>query len=289
MAKWQKENFFKFRIGDLLLIVPVLATFWQVVSNKYGHHNDYLYGVSSTVKLATNDFFSHPEALNLLIYGRPLNAILHDRIFGFVDAFDDLSLIRLCSVIVTAAACLVLHWFFTRICLFNYFLSIFILVGVICSPSILLFNYWASNFVPGTLAFLISTVAGVLIFQGVKYYQKNAEILGCFFCLRLFLIYPPNAMFALIPTVTWWLFRRHQQGDIYLILRISLCFGLSILGFYLFIKAIYDPLLYFLFSFYPETSMNSGSYKFETISVNEIFRRIAGFYLLSVPHIFQFL
>lgn len=273
----------------IVVLLLLTITYWPVLYIEYAHHNDYLIGNPDIVKDITRGVFSNGEVLHLFIYGRPLNAILHDLFFSGVNAVNDLALVRYLSFSITFLVAVVSFYFFKKRILLSDQAAILLTIAISTSPGILLFNFWASNIVPGVITYGLSLVGGILILTGVSDSKIRQEITGCILFIMALLTYPPNAMFVLIPVTSWWFFANIEKRSFGTLLRVLLSFLVCLLLFYLYLKNLNDVVLQLLMPKYLGYASNNGNYSISTVTLGDLYSRLHNYSSMVFPYIFNIL
>lgn len=280
--KTKLKDFSFVTLGILIAYLPVLLF-------DYGAHNDFFISIeqSKQVYNLTHGYFNHAEAVHLILYGRPLNAFLHNLQFKFIGSLIDLHNIRILSVVIIALLGILFFWFCRKTLLTGKALSIALAFGIVLTPSFQLFAYWASNLVPGLIASVLGLVAGIIYIKAQAGESRVKKFIGISIAILLFIMglltYPPNASQFLVPIVLWCVFKPEE-----ITIKVQkLCWAISvyliaIVLFFCFIKLEYRPIINWLM---PQmtSQWESSHYTVRAINIHELPSRLDTLFRLIAP------
>jgi hypothetical protein len=173
-----------------------------VLTANFAIHNDYSLWTSDRSSFIT--WF--PETWHLLAIGRPLGAFLLNLHFSCLESLPDFLVSRWFALGVTLAAGGLLAEHFSRRLHLPAGTAVCAAACVFLLPASQLFVSWVTNFVPGTLTVLLSLLVYRLLDSGVEPLSLRLQLAdwrrfltaqALFFCLLC--IYPPSALFFLVP------------------------------------------------------------------------------------------
>ena len=175
--------------------LPVLTAIFAI-------HNDYILWNSDRSTFIT--WF--PETWHLLAIGRPLGAFLLNLHFSCLESLPDFLVSRWFAFGMTLAAGALLAEHLGRRLRLPTETAVCAAACVFLLPSSQLFVAWTTNFVPGTLTVLLSLVVYRLLDSGVEPLSLRLQLADWrrylsaqALFLSLLLIYPPSALFFLVP------------------------------------------------------------------------------------------
>ena len=229
--------------------LPVLTAIFAI-------HNDYLLWLSDRSTFIT--WF--PETLHLLAVGRPLGALLLNVHFSCLESLPDFLVSRWFAFGVTLAAGGLLAEHLSRRLRLPAGTAVCAAACVFLLPSSQLFVAWTTNFVPGTLTVLLSLIVYRLLDSGVEPLSLRLQLadwrrflMAQALFLSLLCIYPPSALFFLVPAFANLLFTPldswpRTRGRL---IRDAAFTAGGMLAYFVLVRLIYLPLATWLLARYP--------------------------------------
>lgn len=183
----------------------VVAGFWPLATVEFGQHNDY----SRWSYDAVAPVFGFPEGPHLVAIGRPLGAVLLNLHFFPIRSIVDFTVSRRIALAATLACAWLLGRFLERRAQLPAGFAACASACVFLLPSSQLYVSWVTNFVPGTLTVLLALAIYQLL-ERIELADLRARLGWARHLWRLLLagslflaamwIYPPTALFLLVPT-----------------------------------------------------------------------------------------
>jgi hypothetical protein len=184
------------------IAVAIVASYLPLLTANFGRHNDYMLWACDT----SGALKQFPEMWHLLAIGRPLGAMLLNLHFTCLGSLSDFVISRWVSLAVT----LVSAWLLANHLLHRprvpLPMAVCAAACVFLLPASQLYVSWLTNFVPGTLTVLLSLLAYRILDGGQGDASVRASLLrwrrlliGEAVFLFALLIYPPSALFILVP------------------------------------------------------------------------------------------
>ena len=240
MAVLMKSRLFDRREPMLALAGLLLVIFTGPLFLQYGVHNDY-----STLAYPHNRCcLQFPETEHLFTVGRPLGAVLLNAHFLPLTSIGSFAWGRFGSFLVLAVTILISAQIFVKYIGVPPTHALLVNTLLLLLPSALLFVFWLTNFVPGTLNIALATVSYYLVARSYEGGRRGSALAGYGLLFLTFFIYPPSSYWFLIFTsskvvfskdVDWVRRRREVAGEL------ASCIALSV-GYFLVAK-VTTPLL----------------------------------------------
>jgi hypothetical protein len=218
-----------------------------VLTANFAIHNDYLLWLCDR-----STFIAwFPETPHLLAIGRPLGALLLNLHFSCLESLPDFLVSRWFALGVTLAAAGLLAEHLSRRLRLPAGTAVCAAACVFLLPSSQLFVAWTTNFVPGTLTALLALVVYRLLDSGVEPLSLRLQladwrrfVTAQALFLSLLCIYPPSALFFLVPAFANLLFTRLDSWPrtrCRLIRDVAFTAG-GMLAYFVLVRLIYLPL-----------------------------------------------
>lgn len=200
-----------------LLPIFGLLVYLYYISFQFGIHNDYR-ALDRLINIddikSFYDIFYHVESVHLLVIGRPLNAILFNLQQMTITSIDSFRLWRIFSALTLVSALVIFYDANKRIGLCKLRNRLVFLI--LFMPASIVYIFWVTNFVPGSLTVCISATAYWLMSRCLikkTWFYQSSGILVTTICM---LIYPPCALSIIIPAGLYCLY----GNDLIIIKRI---------------------------------------------------------------------
>jgi hypothetical protein len=226
----------------------VVVSYLPLLTANFGRHNDYLLWACDTSGVLKQ----FPEMWHLLAIGRPLGAILLNLHFTCLHSLSDFVISRWVALVVTLVSAWLLAEHLMRRPRVPLPMAVCAAACVFLSPASQLFVSWLTNFVPGTLTVLVSLLAYRTLDGG----QGDASVRASLLRWRRFvigealyvfalLIYPPSALFVLVPAFSnlvftplaqWPETRRRLVRDVAFV-------GVGMLTYFAGVRYVYLPIV----------------------------------------------
>jgi hypothetical protein len=208
-----------------LLGAVLIIAYLPIFQFDYGAHNDLAIWQKVAISEKTKGVVAHPEAIKLFAMGRPLNAILHDFQFSFVDGYSGLWWSRVAGWMIIFISAVMYFIFCTKLLELKDISAFTLTILIHTVPSYQLFGFWTSNLVPGIFTSTIGIFAGIILVYGFSRRDRSLKFptlvpgdpfnkfFGFSWAILFFglLIYPPNAAMYMVPILTFLFFSKNNN------------------------------------------------------------------------------
>ncbi|MBI4823516.1 MAG: hypothetical protein HY805_04715 [Nitrospirae bacterium] len=172
-----------------------LAVYLPAFIVDFAIHNDY-----SVWANEEKNFLGFPETNWLVAVGRPINALLLNIQFFFIESIEDFAIARIVSFLTAVLFCLVIKRYLTSRFHLQPSFSAMLAFSILTLPSVQVYTVWATNFVPGSLNILIAVSSYYILERADSKSRKGKAyfLLAFFVFLVSLLVYPPTALTVLL-------------------------------------------------------------------------------------------
>lgn len=235
-----KKSIFHSLSDYIYILIVSLVFFLPFISQEFALHNDYTFHRYYNIE---NEFFWFPESKHLMVIGRPIQAILINLQFMFVNDFTGVMIGRFVSLGFVLSVALII--FNTAVKFFNSkILAYAISFSFLLLPAIYIHIFWFANLLPGSFTIFLSSVVFVF-FQKYRESKKLPYLVLAFLIFLIgLMVYPPNMMFFLFFTLMGLFRPLAEQKEVIIDTIYKIAFvSISIVVYFLLIKILVHFLL----------------------------------------------